>query len=521
MPAFGLASSDAAQGASVQIVTFGSIQNLNLSSLFPDETFVEGDPVFVQTGSGGVSGSLTTTRPTGSNNLLQNIGQVVRNGGGGDNQIKVGGAGRSNATPNLDKGYLFVGHDDDCSRQDDTIYVSSSARRVGINTIPLDSTLEVDGTTAVSGNVNIRLNNQFFQGYSTANANVSLIGVHSDDVIHVGNLGYDISLRDSTSVEGNISGSGTAQFVGATILGNDLSVSGSTIMESLTANGITNVGTYSGSSTLHVDSDVLVSGSVSASAGLSAGTFISSSLGIHVTGANPHIAIGDKFGGGPQAGMLSIRPSDTSNKVLALMQATDADGGRIALGVSGSGRITGGGSAFDGVLNVVGSDSERLVHVKSDTYDPVFYVSGSGDAVFTGSVRGRMLHTTTHKYNPASTALRYLRFDTIGADAAPGNQNKMVSPYGGRLIKVVVRGESAGGVTTVHFYSGSDGQTNLQTPSADSVDVNMASADTSYTFAFSGSSTWNSGQIIGLAVDPTADTGQTIVSAIWEFDQNT
>jgi hypothetical protein len=323
MPAFGLAGSNAAQGASVQIVTFGSIQNLNLSSLFPDETFVEGDPVFVQTGSGGVSGSLTTTRPTGSNNLLQNIGQVVRNGGGGDNQIKVGGAGRSNATPNLDKGYLFVGNDSDCSVQDNTIYVSSSANRVGINTIPLDSTLEVNGTTAVSGNVNIRLNNQFFQGYSTTNSNVSLIGVYSDDVIHVGNLGYDISLRDDTFVQGNISGSG----------------------------------------------------------GLSAGTFISSSLGIHVTGSQPHIAIGDKFAYDALSGMLSIRPSDTSNKTLALMQAADADGGRIALGVSGSGQITVGGAAFDGVANFVGTDIEKLIHAQSDSHNPVFQVSGSGEVI--------------------------------------------------------------------------------------------------------------------------------------------
>ncbi len=387
MPAFGLAGSNAAQGASVQVVTFGSIGNLNLSTLFPGETFAEGDPVFVQTGSGGVSGSLTTTRPTGSNNLLQNIGQVVRNGGGGDNQIKVGGAGRSNATPNLDKGYLFVGNDSDCSVQDNTIYVSSSANRVGINTIPLDSTLEVNGTTAVSGNVNIRLNNQFFQGYSTTNSNVSLIGVYSDDVIHVGNLGYDISLRDDTFVQGNISGSGTAQFVGATILGNDLTVSGSTIMESLTANGITNVGAYSGSSTLHVDgnatigSDVLASGSISASVGLSAGTFISSSLGIHVTGSQPHIAIGDKFGYGALDGMLAIRPSDTSNKTLALMQAADADGGRIALGVSGSGQITVGGAAFDGVANFVGTDIEKLIHAQSDSHNPVFQVSGSGEVI--------------------------------------------------------------------------------------------------------------------------------------------
>ena len=150
MPAFGLAGSNAAQGASVQVVTFGSIGNLNLGTLFPGETFAEGEPVFVQTGSGGVSGSMTTTRPTGSNNLLQNIGQVVRNGGGGDNQIKVGGAGRSNATPNLDKGYLFVGNDSDCSVQDNTIYVSSSANRVGINTTTLTHTLTVAGDISAS-----------------------------------------------------------------------------------------------------------------------------------------------------------------------------------------------------------------------------------------------------------------------------------------------------------------------------------------------------------------------------------
>ncbi len=151
MPAFGLAGSNAANGASVQVVTFGSLQNLNLSSLFPDETFAEGDPVFVQTGSGGVSGSLTAVRPLGAANLIQNVGQVVRNGGGGDNQIKVGGAGRSNATPNLDKGYLFVGDDTNCSTPDNTVFISSSASRVGINTTNPGAALDVSGSVYITG----------------------------------------------------------------------------------------------------------------------------------------------------------------------------------------------------------------------------------------------------------------------------------------------------------------------------------------------------------------------------------
>lgn len=209
MPAFGLAGSNAAQGASLQIVTFGSISNLNLSTLFPAETFAEGDPVFVQTGSGGVSGSLTTTRPKGSSNLIQNVGQVVRNGSGGDNQIKVGGAGRSNATPNLDKGYLFVGDDTNCSVQDNTVFISSSQNRVGINTITPNSTLEVNGTTTVSGNVNIATNANFFQGTSNTSTNVSLIGVNAANIVDVGNQGYDIHLKDDVTISGSLFVSGT------------------------------------------------------------------------------------------------------------------------------------------------------------------------------------------------------------------------------------------------------------------------------------------------------------------------
>ena len=93
MPAFGLAGETAASGSDLQIVTFGSLKGLNFSTLY-GKTFSVGDTVFVETGSSGTSGSLTNVAPTGSGNLLQNLCKIVRNGGGGDGQIKVGGAGR-------------------------------------------------------------------------------------------------------------------------------------------------------------------------------------------------------------------------------------------------------------------------------------------------------------------------------------------------------------------------------------------------------------------------------------------
>tara|TARA_Y100001937_G_scaffold30519_1_gene43854 strand:+ start:1354 stop:3417 length:2064 start_codon:yes stop_codon:yes gene_type:complete len=130
--------------------------------------------------------------------------------------------------------------------------------------------------------------------------------------------------------------------------------------------------TVQGESNLTFDSSVLsVTGDVSAQR-------ITSSVGIHVTGANPSIAIGDRAGSGPQDGMLAIRPSDTNNKILALMQGTDASGGRIALGVSGSGAITVGGAHFGGLINVTGSGTETLISAKSDLHGSLLEVKGSG-----------------------------------------------------------------------------------------------------------------------------------------------
>ena len=208
MPAFGLAASNAAADAEVQVVTFGSIQNLNFTTLY-GKTFAVGDVVYVETGSGGTSGSLTNVKPLGSSNLLQNMGKVVRNGGGGDGQIKVGGACRTNATPNLDKGYIFVGDDTNSSVQDNTVFISSSQNRVGINTITPNTTLEVNGTTTVSGNVNIATNANFFQGRSNTSTNVSLIGVNATNIVDVGNQGYDIHLKDDVTISGSLFVSGT------------------------------------------------------------------------------------------------------------------------------------------------------------------------------------------------------------------------------------------------------------------------------------------------------------------------
>lgn len=144
MPAFGfVADGNIPQGSTGRVVTLGRLNSIDTTA------FSEGDVLYVQTGSGGTSGSVTNTPPTGSGNLLQNIGKVTEVNASG--QIRVGGAGRTNATPNLDKGHIFVGNETDQAIQDSTIFVSASAERVGINKIVPTAALHVSASSVHGG----------------------------------------------------------------------------------------------------------------------------------------------------------------------------------------------------------------------------------------------------------------------------------------------------------------------------------------------------------------------------------
>ena len=107
MPAFGVAYADIANNATGEVVTFGNLLNVNTSS------FSEGDDLFISSTS---PGTLTNVPPTTSSNLIQNLGKVIRSHAT-SGSIKVGGAGRTNATPNLDQGKFFVGNASNQSSQ--------------------------------------------------------------------------------------------------------------------------------------------------------------------------------------------------------------------------------------------------------------------------------------------------------------------------------------------------------------------------------------------------------------------
>jgi hypothetical protein len=100
MPSFGLVYANANDQAEVQVVSFGNLEDIDTSG------FTLGDTLYI---SSTTAGGLVNTPPTGESNFIQNIGKVLKvHASAGI--IKVGGAGRSNATPNLNQDKIFLGN---------------------------------------------------------------------------------------------------------------------------------------------------------------------------------------------------------------------------------------------------------------------------------------------------------------------------------------------------------------------------------------------------------------------------
>ena len=456
MPAFGLAGTNAADGADVQVVTFGSLQNLNLSTLFPSVTFAQGDSVYVQTGSGGVSGSLTPVRPLGAANLIQNMGMVVRNGGGGDNQIKVGGAGRSNATPNLDKGYLFVGDDTNCSTPDNTVFISSSASRVGINTTNPGAALDVSGSVYITGPDALVSGSK-----GLFNLNDGTLQVGTEEV------GTGVAVKIRSDVDSGVpllvkspshevilacTGSGKVT-VGGVHLDAKMNISGSDTDKLISATGETRSPAFY----VSASGETFVSGNLilqnidpvihfSNSAGIGLGTIgynSSDNILIQNETVNKHIVLKANDAGTLREGfrldgavpevvvnqtsesLVDFRvESDNQTHMLYVEGAADKVGINTnepthTFSVNGATSIS--GSTAPTVLEVTGASNSKLILARSDMTDPAFYVSGSGDVFISGSLRTKQFSTTIHNFNNSGVAPYYIPFMSTVEAVSPTN----------------------------------------------------------------------------------------------------
>lgn len=98
MPCIGLAYEQIPNNSNGSLVALGIAKQINTSS------YTTGQTLYIGT----TPGTFTTTPPTGEGNLVQNIGKVTDVGVNG--RVLVLGPGRSNATPNLNNGRIFLGN---------------------------------------------------------------------------------------------------------------------------------------------------------------------------------------------------------------------------------------------------------------------------------------------------------------------------------------------------------------------------------------------------------------------------
>lgn len=123
MPVFGITAEAVTASATTELVIYGELTSFDTTG------FTTGDSLFVST----TAGLLANAAPTGEGSLLQNVGKVIKGNSTGG-KITITGAGRTNATPNLNDGNIFIGNASN-------VVVSSS----------LDSAVSALGYAQISG----------------------------------------------------------------------------------------------------------------------------------------------------------------------------------------------------------------------------------------------------------------------------------------------------------------------------------------------------------------------------------
>ena len=159
MPALGIIKRNISASAVGQVVTSGVMSDSS-------HGYTLGADLYIDTTAGG----LTTTVPTGEDKLIQKIGKVVS-----PNHIIVQGAFRTNATPNLDEGNIFLG-----STSNTAITVTPSTNFVSTgNAFELSNTLSNVNTITTEDATGFTVNSRdgiiFKQEFSNTDTEVANI----------------------------------------------------------------------------------------------------------------------------------------------------------------------------------------------------------------------------------------------------------------------------------------------------------------------------------------------------------
>ena len=169
------------------------------------------------------------------------------------------------------------------------------------------------------------------------------------------------------------------------------------------------------------------------------------------------------------------------------------------------------------------SDGQGYIYSKSD--GKLYWRShdqSETDLTATGGASSIVTNMTHHRYNDGSgTGLEYIPWAGTSEQNSPSWITQGVAPYAGKLLKVLIRSSKNNptmGSTTVGIHTNVDGNTVVNQTPEETQTVNVASANTTYTFTFANNTHFGPGDVIGVSIDPTNAHGNVNVTCVWEYD---
>jgi hypothetical protein len=232
MTAVGIAADDANQNASFEVDTLGSARGIDLSDCIETGiTLTEGDVLYV---SATEAGHLTNVAPTGVANLIQNIGMAIRVDPTTNATIKVMGAGRANALPNLPTG-VIVGNGTSTVSASSNLLIASD----GTITLYQPNNVPTDIKNYNIGGGNIALNTDGFNtGFGEGNlSQVGFVGSNNSA------FGYQSSFAMTTG--DNNTSVGFSSLLSETVGDNNTAIGHYSLFYSNNGNYNTAIGSYS------------------------------------------------------------------------------------------------------------------------------------------------------------------------------------------------------------------------------------------------------------------------------------
>ena len=144
----------------------------------------------------------------------------------------------------------------------------------------------------------------------------------------------------------------------------------------------------------------------------------------------------------------------------------------------------------------------------------------SGNLNVRGSVYGNQVMMFYHPFDATGSGKVYIPWSSVSDASSINYYNNFIAPYDGKLLKVIGRSQEALGNTVIGFHKASDGTESPSTTATETITVNMAADDTSYTFDFTSTSSFNRGDVIAVSIDPTNTPNHSRVTSVWLFNIN-